>query len=168
MSNLINPPNKKGKSPDYSLTLPLKKKLSIVGSGGKTLIQDTALKRGFENGLLLVYSQKALDCPCDSIELQILNFKYSSTYTAPQSGNNCNNTISKMVLTWTFNKPIKSAAFTSCFSEIISVPVSDYEAVYTIQTNRPGSNVDSQPLYYELIIDREYLFTGYFIIPRCT
>jgi len=171
MAYLINPPNKPGKTPDASMLLPLKKKQIIVTSGGYTLVQDTALKRGFENGLHLVYAQRALDCPCPSVppvgELQFLNFTYSSS-SRPETGVECDKVITEMVLTWTFNQTITSASFNSCFSDVITIPVNGANAVYTIETNHPGSNVDSQPLYYELTVNNEYLFTGYFIIPRCT
>jgi hypothetical protein len=99
-----------------------------------------------------------------------LNFTYSSTLQDGdlQPAGRCSKIVTQMVLTWTFNQPIRTATFTSCFSELIDVPVSGPNAIYTIETNHPGSNVDSQPLYYELVINDEYLFTGYFIIPRCT
>jgi len=174
MVYLINPPNKPGKSPDCSLLIPLKKKQIIVTSGGYNLVQDTRLKQGFENGLYLVYSQKALDCPCPTGppvgELQFLHFTYSSTLQdgGIQPAGRCSKIVTQMVLTWTFNQPIQSASFDSCFTEKIEVAVSGPNAIYTIETNHLGSNVDSQPLYYELTVNNEYLFTGYFIIPRCT
>jgi hypothetical protein len=171
MPYLINPPNKPGKSPDSSMLLPLKKKQIIVTSGGYNLIQDTLIKQGFENGLSLVYCQPALRCPCPTVppigELQFLNFTYSSQ-SRTETGVECNRVITEMVLTWTFNQTITSATFDSCFSSSISVRVDGPNAIYTIETNHPGSSVDSQPLYYELTVNNEYLFTGYFIIPACT
>jgi len=168
MAYLINPPNKLGKSPDCSMLLPLKKKQIIVTSGGYSLVQDTALKRGFENGLNLVYALKALDCPCPTVkELEFVNFTYSSS-SRTEIGVECDKIITQMVLNWTFNRPIVTATINSCFSSTVVLDVVGPVAVYRIETNRPGSNVDSQPLYYELVINNEYLFTGYFIIPRCT
>jgi hypothetical protein len=73
-----------------------------------------------------------------------------------------------MVLTWTFNQPIESARFSSCFSNTVDVPVSGSQAIYTVKTNHPGNTEDSQPLYYELCVNGEFLFTGYFIIKSCT
>jgi hypothetical protein len=173
MAYLINPPNKPGKSPDSSMLLPLKKRQIIVGSGGYNLIQDTLIKQGFENGLSLVYCQPALACPCPSVtsnEVEFVQFRYSSTVRNPNPGESapCGKIITQMVLTWTFNQPIQTASFDSCFTETIEVSVSGPNAIYTIESNHPGSNVNSQPLYYELTVNDEYLFTGYFVIPACT
>jgi hypothetical protein len=178
MSLISSPGIKPGKTPDVSLLLPLKKRQIIITAGGEQLVQDTKLKQGFENGLNIVYAQKSLRCPCPTDgpnppvygDLAILSFTYSSVLRIGNSQTqDCNgNIITQMILTWTFNQPIQSASFNSCFADPILLVVNGDKAIYTTESYRPAMTTESEPIYYELTVNNSTVFTGYFTIPSCS